>query len=192
MDIRNQDITHDDNTQGLLDQLRSTWNEIETPPPFRNAETKSRRISSRRDKLLRYYNRLFAIAIVWVGISVPIMKEVGSSVTTGLCLSAFFLIMAIMIGLQKRRVEALDFGSLTSAELLDNIARLQRLRTLHIIIGCITGIPLLAVLLHSFAVTDIWMFAGGCAGLCAGATIGIINNLRTRRMIREIRSELED
>ena len=192
MDIRNQDITHDDNTQGLLDQLRSTWNEIETPPPFRNAETKSRRISSRRDKLLRYYTRLFAIAIVWVGISVPIMKEVGSSVTTGLCLSAFFLIMAIMIGLQKRRVEALDFGSLTSAELLDNIARLQRLRTLHIIIGCITGIPLLAVLLHSFAVTDIWMFAGGCAGLCAGATIGTINNLRTRRMIREIRSELED
>ena len=192
MDIRNQDITHDDNTQGLLDQLRSTWNEIETPPPFRNAETKSRRISSRRDKLLRYYTRLFAIAIVWVGISVPIMKEVGSSVTTGLCLSALFLIMAIMIGLQKRRVEALDFGSLTSAELLDNIARLQRLRTLHIIIGCITGIPLLAVLLHSFAVTDIWMFAGGCAGLCAGATIGIINNLHTRRMIREIRSELED
>ena len=192
MDTRNQDITHDDNTQGLLDQLRSTWNEIETPPPFRNAETKSRRISSRRDKLLRYYTRLFAIAIVWVGISVPIMKEVGSSVTTGLCLSAFFLIMAIMIGLQKRRVEALDFGSLTSAELLDNIARLQRLRTLHIIIGCITGIPLLAVLLHSFAVTDIWMFAGGCAGLCAGATIGIINNLHTRRMIREIRSELED
>lgn len=192
MDIRNQDITHDDNTQGLLDQLRSTWNEIETPPPFRNAETKSRRISSRRDKLLRYYTRLFAIAIVWVGISVPIMKEVGSSVTTGLCLSAFFLIMAIMIGLQKRRVESLDFGSLTSAELLDNIARLQRLRTLHIIIGCITGIPLLAVLLHSFAVTDIWMFAGGCAGLCAGATIGIINNLRTRRMIREIRNELED
>lgn len=192
MDIRNQDITHDDNTQGLLDQLRSTWNEIETPPPFRNAETKSRRISPRRDKLLRYYTRLFAIAIVWVGISVPIMKEVGSSVTTGLCLSAFFLIMAIMIGLQKRRVEALDFESLTSAELLDNIARLQRLRTLHIIIGCITGIPLLAVLLHSFAVTDIWMFAGGCAGLCAGATIGIINNLRTRRMIREIRSELED
>ena len=192
MDIRNQDITHDDNPQGLLDQLRSTWNEIETPPPFRNAETKSRRISSRRDKLLRYYTRLFAIAIVWVGISVPIMKEVGSSVTTGLCLSAFFLIMAIMIGLQKRRVEALDFGSLTSAELLDNIARLQRLRTLHIIIGCITGIPLLAVLLHSFAVTDIWMFAGGCAGLCAGATIGIINNLHTRRMIREIRSELED
>ena len=192
MDIRNQDITHDDNTQGLLDQLRSTWNEIETPPPFRNAETKSRRISSRRDKLLRYYTRLFAIAIVWVGISVPIMKEVGSSVTTGLCLSAFFLIMAIMIGLQKRRGEALDFGSLTSAELLDNIARLQRLRTLHIIIGWITGIPLLAVLLHSFAVTDIWMFAGGCAGLCAGATIGIINNLHTRRMIREIRSELED
>lgn len=192
MDIRNQDITHEDNTQALLDQLRSTWNEIETPPPFRNAETKSRRISSRRDKLLRYYTRLFAIAIVWVGISVPIMKEVGSSVTTGLCLSAFFLIMAIMIGLQKRRVEALDFGSLTSAELLDNIARLQRLRTLHIIIGCITGIPLLAVLLHSFAVTDIWMFAGGCAGLCAGATIGIINNLRTRRMIREIRNELED
>ena len=192
MDIRNQDIPHEDNTQALLDQLRSTWNEIETPTPFRNAETKSRRISSRRDKLLRYYTRLFAIAIVWVGISVPIMKEVGSSVTTGLCLSAFFLIMAIMIGLQKRRVEALDFGSLTSAELLDNIARLQRLRTLHIIIGCITGIPLLAVLLHSFAVTDIWMFAGGCAGLCAGATIGIINNLRTRRMIREIRSELED
>lgn len=192
MDIRNQDITHDETTQALLDQLRSTWNEIETPPPFRNAETKSRRISSRRDKLLRYYTRLFAIAIVWVGISVPIMKEVGSSVTTGLCLSAFFLIMAIMIGLQKRRVEALDFGSLTSAELLDNIARLQRLRTLHIIIGCITGIPLLAVLLHSFAVTDIWMFAGGCSGLCAGATIGIINNLRTRRMIREIRNELED
>ena len=192
MDIRNQDITHDETTQALLDQLRSTWNEIETPPPFRNAETKSRRISSRRDKLLRYYTRLFAIAIVWVGISVPIMKEVGSSVTTGLCLSAYFLIMAIMIGLQKRRVEALDFGSLTSAELLDNIARLQRLRTLHIIIGCITGIPLLAVLLHSFAVTDIWMFAGGCAGLCAGATIGIINNLRTRRMIREIRNELED
>lgn len=192
MDIRNQDISHSENAQGFLDDLRSTWNEVQTPPPFRNTEPKSRRISSRRDKLIRYYSRLFAIALIWGGFSVPIMKEVGTSVTTGLCLSVFFLIMAIMIYLQKRRVEDIDFGSMTSAELLDNIARLQRLRTLHIIIGCMTGIPLLAVLLHSFAVTDIWMFAGGCAGLCAGATIGIINNLRTRRMIREIRSELED
>ena len=188
MSMHDNDLISNDN---ILDQLRAAWTDVETPPPFHPAPPAGSRISSRRDRLRRSYTVQLAICIVMAVISVPNMLTIHLPLWIGVALTAFFCLMAVMVFLERSEVEELDFGMLTPARLLSHLERLERLRSIHIIAGCITGLPLLMALLRHFA-DDTALLAGGCAGAIVGATIGLLNNHRNRRIIRSIREELTD
>lgn len=188
MSMHDNDLISNDN---ILDQLRAAWSDVETPPPFRLTPRGGARMTSRRDRLRRSYTVQLIICIVMAAISVPNMLAISLPLWIGVAMSAFFCLMAVMVFLERSEVEELDFGMLTPARLLGHLERLERLRSIHIITGCITGLPLLVVLLRHFA-DDTALLAGGCAGAIVGATIGLLNNRRNRRIIRSIREELTD
>ena len=192
MNTPENNIAHTEYADSILDQLRSTWNEVETPPPFEPAKSKPRRAFSHRDKLKRFYNVLLTVCLIMAVFGGLNMKSVDMPVAIAVAFSAFFCLMAILIYLQRAQVEKLDFGMSTSTELLARIDRLERLRTTHLIVGCATCVPLLAAMLHHYAATDPWFVAGGCCGALAGFTIGLINRMRMGRLIRAMRDELAD
>lgn len=190
MNTPENNITRSNHADSVLDQLRSAWSEVETPPPFENARPTSHRMLSRRDKLMRYYNVLLIVCMIMAVFGGLNMRMVDMPAVTAVAFSGFFCLMAVLIYLQRSQVEALDFGMSTVTELLHHLDRLERLRTIHVIVGCITAIPLLAAMLHHFAATDPWLMAGACSGALIGFTIGLINRLRTYKLIRGIRDEL--
>lgn len=180
-------------SDNILEQLRDIWSEVETAP-FTEAMKRpvTHRMLSSRDRLKRTYSVLLAVAIAMALISVPNIHLIGLPLWMGIAMSAFFCLMALLVYLQRSLVCELDFGMSTVAALLGNLDRLQRFRTAHIIIGCVTALPILTAMMHYFFRTDPYLFAGAMAGALTGMTIGIITNLRTRRMIRTIRRELTD
>ncbi len=186
--MHDNEIIHNDN---LLDQLRAAWGDVETPPPFNPDRRASKRFSSRRDRLRRFFTIQIVLCLIMAVVAVPNMSLVSLPLWIGVALCAFFCLMSVIAFLERSEVDGLDFGLFTSAQLLYRIERLQRLRTIHIIVGCALGLPLLIVMLHHFA-SDPVLLAGGCCGTVVGAAVGLGNNLRTHRLIRSIREELAD
>lgn len=180
-------------SDNLLEQLRDIWREVQTEPFTETMKRPvTRRMLSSRDRLKRTYSILLAVAATMALISVPNIHMIGLPLWMGIAMCAFFCLMFLLIFFQRSLVCELDFGMSTVAELLRNLERLQRLRTTHIIIGCLTALPLLTVMTHNFFHSDPYIFAGAMAGALTGMTIGIATNLRIRRMIRTIRRELTD
>ncbi len=181
------------NTQ--LDELKKRWKGLESAAEasalghesaMRAAAGSAR---SRRDWLMRTYRALCIVSVVWIVLSPMVLGSAGLPAWVSVVTSVYFFITAVVCFIVLRKIQALDFGRMTTVDLLRSVRGIiaSRLRLKIILIGCM--LPLLGVMFYYFRVSTP-MLAGAVTGAVVGGIFGLIQDSKIRRNLRELSREL--
>lgn len=129
------------------------------------------------------------VAFIWILLGPWSLFNVGLPVWLCAVTSLFFAVMGVLCYDTYRRIRRMDFARMTVVELLKSVEHITRSHLIHRYVGILLMVPLLSCMFYYFSVNKA-MLLGGICGLIFGGTIGLINDARMRRYLREIRSEL--
>lgn len=178
-----------------FDELRKSWKGLDmTARASAMADDAARRAASgslqtRKQYVLRVYRVLSIVTALWVGLCPLVLLQSGLPVWISCVSSLYFLVATIMCRYVYRKVRALDFGRMTTIELIDSVREVVTARRRQKIVLVTLMIPFLAALFYSFRFNTP-MIAGGITGIVVGGIIGVVKDMHVRRHLKELRDEL--
>lgn len=148
------------------------------------------RNSSRRGRLMKHYRICIIISLVYIVVG-PATLYPTDLLPLWKCvvLSLFFVVSAIESYIMYDKLRRLDFGRMTTFDLLKLVEDIYRTYIRQTICGISIVVPVLFMLFTSFW-ASVPAFVGGVVGAIVGGIIGIIKNREIRRNIMAIREEL--
>lgn len=172
-----------------LDDIRRQWQNLNSAGVPGGTPGITYRSNSRRSKMLRFYRTLTIVAFLWIILGPWALFNAGMPVWLCAVTSLFFAVMGVLCYATYRRIRRMDFARMTVVELLNSVAQITRSHLVHRYVGILLMIPLVSCMFYYFSVNKA-MLVGGICGFIFGGTIGLINDARMRRYLKEIRSEL--
>lgn len=180
-------------SQDPMQQLRDAWRNANIASPTDATEScRTPRVAGKRRQLIRRLRLLALISVLMIGY-VPMTLRHLTDAPLQLCviLALFFAVAATSFVLTARVVVSADPACLNVADMLRALAAVERRLMLHRVVGWVFAIPLLAWMLWIFRATSPAMFWGGVAGAVIGIIAGTVTYRRFRRIIADIRRELD-
>ncbi len=178
-----------------LDELKKRWKGLESAADatglgresaMRAAAGSAR---SRRDYLLRVYRLFCILGAVWVVLTPIVFGRAGLPVWVSCLTSAYFCLTSVVCFSVWRKIRALDFGRMTTVELLRQVRGIIATRRRKQFLLCVCMLPILAVMFYYFRVSTP-MLVGAISGAVIGGVIGIANDRKIRRNLRDLSNEL--
>lgn len=142
-----------------------------------------------RMKLLRQYNVLVVVCLIWVVLGPLLFFFIGLPMWVCVGCSLFFAVMGMSCYWICNLIRGLDFGRMTICELLMQVEKIIKGRIIHKYVGLLLAIPLLGSVFYYFSNYEI-VLLGGVVGIILGCAIGFMKDAHIRRLLREIRHEL--
>lgn len=183
-----------------IEDLRRQWqamnvrvDDLET----RNRDLVSRlndnRICGLRRKLMRHRMRSMILCFILPFLFTPVLiGSLGVSWWFAAIYILFFLVMGCVNGCIWRSLSKMDTSSATTEEALLHVYNVQRYVRYGRLVGWSLAIPVLVWLFSIFYnIGDPGVIWGGWAGLLLGLAIGICADYRQRKLLRQLRLEIE-
>ena len=183
-----------------IEDLRRQWQEVNLRVD--DLERRNRQLASElsnhkavglRQRLMRFRMRNMVLCLVFPFILVPMLIDsLGASWLFAATYIIFFWLMAVSNWVVWRSLSKIDISSATAGEAILNVYNVQRYVRYGRILGWSLAVPLLLWMFSIFYnIGDSGMIWGGWAGLLIGLAIGFCADYRQRKMLRELRLELE-
>lgn len=183
-----------------IEDLRRQWQAVNLRVD--DLERRNRQLTSElsrhkavglRQRLMRYRMRSTLICLALPLILAPVLINLHG--TSWLFLVTYMLFFWIMAGsnfMIWRSLSRIDISSATTGEAILNVYNVHRYIRFGRVLGWSLAVPLLVWMFSIFYdVGDSGMIWGGWAGLLVGLAIGFCVDYRQRKMLRQLRLEIE-
>ena len=183
-----------------IDELKKQWQSMELR--VEQLEKDNRRLMTRisrdrfaglRGKLMARY-RLMIIVCVISPVWMLLLEDVyGVGRVLNVCYASFFVITALANAYIYYLFHKIDYSIMTVKEALTATTHLEITRYRLRMLGWLMVVPLLVMMFQAFYETgQDEVINGAWFGLILGAIVGTIFDLKTRRLIRQMRHTLTE
>lgn len=145
-----------------------------------------------RDKLMRDYRIFLLISIVFIPLTFGLFPVCDFPWSMTMSFTTLFALEAIGNAYIIRLIHNIDFTAQTTREALRRVIHLQKTRSRMQILFITLTIPVVSYAFYVFGTIDKSMLWSGIAGGVIGGIIGTIKDRQIRRIIKQMKAELED
>lgn len=181
--------------ENSLDELKKKWKGLDSLPcpPVMTGDAALRAASgaqlSRRRYVLRTYRALSIVSAVWAILGPLMFTHIGLPLWVSIASAVYFLVAFVISYTVYIRVRDIDFGRMSTLDLLSAVNGVIRLRRRLQLVMIFLMIPFLVALFCEFSHSTP-MLLGAITGGVAGGIIAIIKDHAIRRNLRALRDEL--
>ena len=181
-----------------LEDLKQTWqsqneriDKLEEQNQHLRERLRRNSMSGHREKLLNTYMIFIVVTVVMIPFSLLVLPDIGIDPLITYMLAAYFVIMGVANAWVWSLIRRIDPANQTLCENLQRVVNVQTTRRAI----KICSIPLVLVTVGVFLYhlrTIEGCIEGGIIGGIVGGIVGYRQDCKIRKMLREMRADLED
>lgn len=181
-----------------LEKLKQHWQGLNNLPPSGRCDRiipdgiTAGKVRSYSQRLIRDYTILIVLSLVWLVLSPFALYNCGLPLWAGVLMSVFFGIMALSCASIRASIQRIDLSGMGVCEVLKCVKEVVVKRRRHQWLGIPLAVGAMAMMFYFFYGINELMLMGGVVGAIFGGVIGLISDMRMRRMLNEMREMLTD
>lgn len=181
-----------------IDQLKSQWKNLNPQSGIMDgvhdsllAGHRYKRAATLADKLRRRYLRATVLCLLAPVLMCPVSRFIDMPLPLMIAYPAYFAVMLVFNLILCRRVKKLEPLDCTVKDALIRVTGFAILRRRLESVGIMLAIPLMVYLIWIFKKSgDTGLWWGAIAGAVIGVGIGLIVDVHTVRIIRQMKADL--
>ncbi|MDE7386252.1 MAG: hypothetical protein K2N28_03850 [Muribaculaceae bacterium] len=181
-----------------LDDLKRTWqsqneriDKLEEQNQRLRERMRRNSLSGHREKLLNTYLIFIITTVVMIPFSLLVLPEICIDGIITYMLAAYFVVMGVANAWVWSLIRRIDPANQTVCENLQRVVNVQSTRRVIKICSIPLVLVTMGVLLYHLRPIE-GCLEGGIAGGIVGGIVGYRQDCKIRKMLREMRADLED